>query len=318
MRRLAACLALLVAVPLLLPYPAVGQGRPAKKKLKQEVATPEDYAAVRKMKEISGVVTSFDAAEKTVTLKVDYNTYEVVPPRPGQQNPADRQMQALLKQQQALAKEAQVIQRIRNPIQQQQRLAAYQIRLQQFQLQVAAAQAQGPKVNTKTIAHTKELDFDFVPEPKVARANLPMEYDDKGKVKEYTEAEKKKLRSPDLAGYTAKFEDLEPGQTVKLYLAKPKPAKKKNDPAAKKPAEGDSRDGAAKKVEDPVKKADAQPKETADEKKTEGVKTPGTKIGENDKADTPERPIVRMVLILTEADPAAASSAKGKRKKKDQ
>ena len=67
------------------------------------------------------------------------------------------------------------------------------------------------------------------------------------------------------------------------------------------------------------KKGEDPPKGAADEaKKSDGTKTPATKIGETDKADTPERVVVRQVLILTDADPAAISQLKGKRKKKDQ
>ena len=32
------------------------------------------------------------------------------------------------------------------------------------------------------------------------------------------------MRHPELPGYTAKFEDVQPGQKVKLYVAVPKPA----------------------------------------------------------------------------------------------
>jgi len=310
---------LLLAGPLLLPDAAVGQGRPGQKKNKAEVATPEDYATVKKMKEISGVVTYFNPTENTVTLRVEYNTYEPVAPKGGAQAAANRQMQTLLNQQQSLNREYQNILRIKNPVQQQQRLAVYQARVQQLQLQMAAAQ--NPKINLKAIGHAKEIEFDLLPDVKLARKSLPLEYDDKGQVKEYTEAEKKKLRSPDLAGYKAKVEDLEPGQTVTFYLAKPKPAKKA--PAAKKEKaeEGDAKEGEgkkveAKKVEESAKKVDEQPKGLGEDAKKPGEssKTPGTKIGEG---DTPDRPLVRMVLILTEADPALVSKDKGRRKKKD-
>ena len=55
---------------------------------------------------------------------------------------------------------------------------------QRFQ-QLAAQM--GVQAKYKTVAHQKELDFDVSPEVKVARSKPPMEYDDKGNIKEYTD-----------------------------------------------------------------------------------------------------------------------------------
>jgi hypothetical protein len=63
---------------------------------------------------------------------------------------------------------------------------------------------------------------------KVRTLSPPVDYDDKGNVKKYTAKELKKLRGKgNLPGYPADFDSLREGQAVKVYLAKPKAAKKK-------------------------------------------------------------------------------------------
>jgi hypothetical protein len=69
---------------------------------------------------------------------------------------------------------------------------------------------------------TKDLKFEATDDMKVRRKYLPVDYDDKGKVKKYTAAEKRKLKGPNkrLPGYTAERDDLTKDQVVMVYLAK--------------------------------------------------------------------------------------------------
>jgi hypothetical protein len=57
---------------------------------------------------------------------------------------------------------------------------------------------------------------------KVRRMTLPVDFDDKGKPKKYTQKEKDELRGPDkkLPGYTAGLEDLKAGQLIDVYLVR--------------------------------------------------------------------------------------------------
>jgi len=75
---------------------------------------------------------------------------------------------------------------------------------------------------------------------------LGTDYDDMGNPKTYTKAQLAELKGKDTTkpGYTAKLEDLQPGQEVVVYLTKPKktatkavaPAKKEDGDDEKKPA----------------------------------------------------------------------------------
>jgi hypothetical protein len=81
---------------------------------------------------------------------------------------------------------------------------------------------------------TKDIEFEGDDEVKVRTMVLPVEYDDKGKPKKYTEKEKRELKGPNkkLPGYTADWDNLAKGQTVEVHL--PKPKKQKPKPPAKK------------------------------------------------------------------------------------
>jgi hypothetical protein len=183
------------------------------------------------------------------------------------------------------------------------------IRYQQLQ-QRAAQLGFGQMIKYKTVPHYKEFDFDVAPNLKVVRKDLPLEYDDKGNVKKYTKEELKKLRDPDMPEYfTAKIEDLQAGQKVKLYLGKPKAAKKK----ATKSSTDD------KATDEEPKKGDAEPKKAGTEVKsfTDDTKSTGGK-GEKRKDDEVERPYVRRILILADPDPNDPALKQKKRRKKDE
>jgi hypothetical protein len=302
MRRLFVCFGLLAVLPVLWPSEAAGQ-KQKKNTPKLEDATDEDYAAIRKLKDISGTLTALDPEAKTLTLRYEYQTYEPIPLKP---NPrAGQQYNNLLRTQQRLMNDYQQILRAKNPAQQQQRMQRWMLDYQRFQVQ---AQQMGVKAQYKTVAHAKEFDFDVSAEVKVARAKPPMEYDDKGNIKEYTKEELKKMRDPDMPGYTARIDDLQAGQTVKLYLGKPKAKKgsstsKKDDDAKKSGDPKAKEDDAAKKTDEPAKKSgeDARPsKDKSDEKKG------------------PQFAFVRQILILTDADPDFQKTQPKKRKKGDQ
>jgi hypothetical protein len=298
MRRLLVCFGLLAVLPVLWPSEAAGQ-KQKKNTPKLEDATDEDYAQIRKLKEISGTLTAFDPEAKTLTLRYEYQTYEPIPLKPNAK--AGQQYNNLLRQQQRLMNEYQQILQAKNPAQQQQRMQRFMTDYQRFQTQAAQM---GIQAQYKTVAHAKEFDFDVSPEVKVARAKPPMEYDDKGNVKEYTKEELKKMRHPDMPGYTAKTDDLEAGQRVKLYLGKPKA--KKSSPKTEKEA-----DEPKPKVDDPMKQAEEPAKKPGEDAKSSSK-------SKGDEKKGPQLAFVRQILIQADADPDFQKTRPKKKKKDDQ
>ncbi len=301
MRRLVACAGVLLAVCLLLPSPASGQKKGKNKdKVPVEVATEQDYAQLRQMKDVSGKLTALDPTAKTLTLVVEYQTYEAVTPKAGK-NP-NAQVQSILRQQQQLMREYQNILNMRNPAQQQLRLQQWQVRVQQLQARMNQ-QGLGQQNLFQPVKHAKEFEFDLADEVRVARLKLEVEYDDKGNIKEYTPEELKKRRDKELPGYTATFEEVLPGQTLKLYLTKPKAT-----PKTKK----------EEKSTDPAKEGETAPKTAPKEGDTVAKTTAGKGIGEEKGlgATSSTRPLVRAILIQAEVDPASLPK-EPKRKKKN-
>jgi hypothetical protein len=68
----------------------------------------------------------------------------------------------------------------------------------------------------------QRIDLPVSDDIKVRRMMLPVEFDDKGKPKRYTQKEKDELRGSDkkLPGYTAALDDLKPGQFVEVFLVR--------------------------------------------------------------------------------------------------
>src|SRR5439155_20913538 len=108
------------------------------------------------------------------------------------------------------------------------------------------------------------IELQATDDMKVRTLQLPLDFDEKGRPKKYTNKEIQELRGPDqrLPGYTADFDSLKPEQTVKVYLAKKKAVAA---PAPAAPPKGKDKD-----------------KDKDDDK-------PGA-----------ERPEIAMVVILTE------------------
>ncbi|MCC6420903.1 MAG: hypothetical protein IT429_21930 [Gemmataceae bacterium] len=280
MRRLFICAGLLLALPLLLPAPAAGQKKPGKKgaRATEENATGQDYAQIRQAKEVAGKLTNINSSSRTLTVKLEYQTTELV--QPSTKGKSNANQQNLLRQQQQLARDYQNIMHARNPIERQRRMQQWTIRFQQLQQRLGGKAGAQPKFNV--VKHAKEFEFDLAPDARVTRVMLPVEYDDKGNVKEYTRAELQKLRDPKQAGYLARLEDVQIGQTLKLFLSKPKTA------APKKAEPGDA-------------------------------KVPGTRIpddaGEDLGLAPGNRPCVQGILIQSEPDLAELPKEKRRKKK---
>jgi hypothetical protein len=115
-------------------------------------------------------------------------------------------------------------QRIPNPIDRQAKL---------LQIQTEMAKNQ----NNLTTTKEEHYDYELVADDnmKVRHDSPPPQFDDKGKLKPYTPKELKTLKGNDkLPGFPAEMDALKQGQTVKVFLAKPKKnaTKEKDDKAA--------------------------------------------------------------------------------------
>jgi hypothetical protein len=319
MRKCSLCLGLLAGLLLVASISRAQDNPRPKKKNKDDhsrVASDDDYKALGKYKEVVGRLLSLDAnldpgqegkdgLTQQMTLRVEYPALELKPGKSLNNPQMQKQIQALLRQQQQAQREYQQILRIRNPIQQQQRLMQLFNRLMQQQAN-AAQKAMDPRNSPfRTVTFSVTFDLPIREKVKVARAKLDVEYDDKGNVIEYTKEELKKRKDPDMPGYKATFDDLQPGQLIKVYLAKPKSAEKKKE-----------------KAKDDAKAGEAADKAKAADLLKPDVKDPAAKDKEKSKDETPPeeyRPEVRMILILTDADPSTLpQQSPGRDKKKKQ
>ncbi len=165
-------------------------------------ATPQEYQQVLAAGEITGKVAEIDRAKRLITVVVEVQTVQAQEGNQAVQNAA--------RQQQQLAR--QIYQRPnqnQNPIQQARRM------------QQQAAQARRPGGGGKLQMANKEFEFQADEKARVRLLNLPQEFDDRGKPKAYTATELRELKGSNtsLPGYQSSFENLSPGQVVKLYVA---------------------------------------------------------------------------------------------------
>jgi hypothetical protein len=106
----------------------------------------------------------------------------------------------------------------------------------QRQQQMARFQAQLMQKQNTEIYTMKDMDLRAVENCKVRAMSPPVEFDDKGRMKTYTQKELNALKAGSkLPGYPADFDRLNVGQIVTVYLAKPaSPAKGEPGEKAKK------------------------------------------------------------------------------------
>jgi hypothetical protein len=357
----------LAAVALLAMAPAGGFGQNKKQpwtKSQPMPATAQEYAALMNLKQLPGTVFYLDtgSGSKIMTLRVDIPQYvknpNYRPPnlnvRPttntrnnGRNNSNHSQQMNHLMQQyhQAMHTHA------RNPAQmqqQQQKMMQIQMQMQNlecqlmmqqgmqaqnYQMQMAQRMAQAnsnPNNQPFKINITqKDFELDILDNAAVRKTFLGTEYDDMGNPKQYTKAQIAELKGKDSSkpGYTAKFEDIQPGQEVVLFLAKP--AKKSSSSSSKsgvKKADDEKKIDDIKKADDEkkvddVKKADDDKKGDAvkkadDEKKPAEEKAVGLLLDPT-PAKT-DRPVITMIVMTKEnTSPLTAPPAPAAKKKKN-
>jgi hypothetical protein len=226
MRKLGALGAVLLAIVLWVPAGTEGQEKKDKKKsgVVVEEATPQDYEALGKTKQITGTIAAVDVKAGTMTLTVEWQHWE---PKNNNSNPKGTNAN-VLKYQQQIMREYQQAMAAKSPIQQQQALMRLQQTMLQLERQVGISAANFQKM-FHIVKSSKDFDLEVMDTLKVARATLEPKIDETtGEFIKLSDEDLKKLKSPDVSGgYTASPDDLKVGQGVKLYLSPPK--KKKDD-----------------------------------------------------------------------------------------
>ena len=156
--------------------------------------------------QVVGTVTSFNESDGLITVEITQRYLEANP-----------QAQAgYLRDAQQLLVRQQNIMRTRNLVQRQQQLV---------QLMRDAQNLQSKQANLFRVKEVKsKVDLQLYDEVKVRTLTAPINYDDKGNIKQYTAAELKELRGKDgLPGFTAEKDTLRQGQTVLVVVARKKP-----------------------------------------------------------------------------------------------
>lgn len=254
------CVSLLLSLALL-PEAVEAQKKDKKPTSDLPKATAQEYAQANQMREIVGKLSFADGNVKTISIKIEAQHYEANPnfkpqaggfggknPQGGNNNLYQSYMRLMQEQQRAMQN--------RNPAQRQQALTKVQGEMRQLMAKWQQEEAKNyqnalkggaknPQQNNNNQPYTvvttsKEFDFEVQETAITRRMVLPVDYDDKGNLKQYSKEELAKLRGTDATkpGYTAKYEDLAVGQVVKLFLTPSKVAAKK--------AEGDDVQAAPK------------------------------------------------------------------------
>jgi hypothetical protein len=232
------------------------------------IPTQDDIDALIKAKEVIGKVSKLESTGKGFTLIYEY---EYLDPNQKGINTAAKNLN---RQQQQILRQYNQIMKTKNPTQRA-------MKLQQLMLRIQSMPIQDVSKLFKTKKGRKDFDLVAIEDVKVRVKKLPVRYDEKGNVQEYTAKEKKELKGkdPNLPGYTAEWDNVSNGQTVKVYLKakKKKPAKDKDGKDKDKAKDDKAKDDKADAKDD---KAKAKDKEEDDD----------------------DRPQVRMILILENPD----------------
>ena len=190
---------LLAAFLLPLPVFAADKNKNAQPR---DAANPNDYQALADVHTAVGKLLSVGGTDKTLSIRVEYQVLQANP------NGIRRNNSNL----HHLFMEQQNVLRTRNPF-------VRAARLQKLEVQSLRTQLQAGNNAYKVVNNHKEFDLAATAEVSVRYLEPPQAYDDKGNLKKYTAAELKEMKgkNPDLPGYQADFDKLQPGQTVRVH-----------------------------------------------------------------------------------------------------
>jgi hypothetical protein len=326
-----------VALLCLAPTQSVGQNQNNKNqqmtKSPPVPATPQDYAALMNLKQLPGTIYYLDTnGTKTLTLRVDIPQ---MVPNPNYKPPKvnmntnrnmgnmnhHQQMAHLMQQhhQNSSKNPAQAQMHMMQMQMQMQQMAMQQMmqanmRAQQYQMQMMQAMAKaGPNGQPFKINVTsKDFELDMLDNVAVRKTFLGTEYDDMGNPKQYTKAQLAELKGKDTTkpGYTAKFEDVQPGQEVVVFLGKPS-SKKSASASALEPKKVDEEK--EKKADEEKKGDDEEKKVDAKKKKADAEEKPAAVDAAPMRTD---RPVITMIVMTKELTQPLNNNAQAAGKKK--
>ena len=214
-------LGLLLGLVLLVPAFAADDKKPTSGKDKEE-KTPHIDSDKLPAGPYTGKLQNVPDKDGTFTLQVDTTRLEAKNPnQPNRDN--NQAVQAITRDEAHIAQlEADLaVRNLRDYAHKSQQLdtalAKLQKQIQQSQVKLAK--------DFKTVVDHKLVDFKLADEVKVRILELPTQFDDEGKVKTYSEDERKALKGKDsnLPGFEAKLSDLKADSILRVSLAK-KPA----------------------------------------------------------------------------------------------
>jgi hypothetical protein len=278
----------------------------AQKNAVVDTATDQDYKTLQSVKDLTGRLAEINSGAITFRLDIPHMVPNPKFRPPKGNNNLYNQMNNLYRQQiQAMATP--------NLIQRQIKMQQVFINMQRLQMQMmqqAAAASNNPNSQPFMVAHQyKDFDLEMSDKVSLRKMFLETEYDDKGEIKTYTEKEKADLRGKDPSpsnSYTAKMEELQPGQSVQIYLRMPKKTKPASD--------SDKADEKAKdKDADKDKAKDAAGDAKAD-KVDKGAKNADAAAVKTEIV----HPIVTKIVVLQPSDGQLTDIAPAKKKKANQ
>lgn len=195
----------------------------------KNAADPTKDAASDKLPpgDYTGKLVSTPGTDGMFTVVIETDRLQA---KPGAAQTQSREVQQLLKDQEHIEKLQLELARSKN-------LKEYERRMAQLSEAMARMQSDGLKDKLKAsgevqvVKDEKNVDFQTADGVKVRNMNPPMQFDDKGKPKKYTQRELDALKGKDknLPGYEATLDSLKVGDAVKVTLAAPKSDKKDAD-----------------------------------------------------------------------------------------
>ena len=243
------------ALALLLAVLAPGEVSAQKKKATETgtPATPADYASIQGRKELVGTIVN--TGGKSLTIRVDTPHFEPNPKykpptvtNPNQKGYNNQAMQGYRQFQQAqnLQRQLQQAQNARTPQEKARAMqsvyramAQQQQQMQRENQQLLQRAAKDPNykknvgnnsVDPFIVVHSyKDYELDLTDNVPVRKMFLPVEFDDMGNVKVYSDKEKAALKADDkskLGGYKSHIGEAAPGMEARLTLIPVKAAKK--------------------------------------------------------------------------------------------
>ena len=232
----------------------------------------------------TGFLLTTPGSDRTFTVRVQYKDVQLKPnalrTAGNSNNQANRQLQQIVRLQQQMA-------RSRNPAQQM-------VQMQRIVAQMQVGQLRAQRNLYNVVNRYQDIEFQAEENVKVRTAELPEQFDEKGKVKKYTREELRQLKGKDthLPGYESSFESLKEGQLIEVTLATHQ---------AKKLATAGPGDGKEKAALDKAVEKDKEKDKSSLDKALD-------KDGEKHKQ-------VRLIVIMKENPGAIPGGKPGKRGK---